>query len=85
MKPLSNRAVFRGSVTFQTELESGITLSGSGGIKAEVPMNEERLREVVFQPVNIIGSLLSSLSRAGYGHQEESTGLDGHSKQAVKE
>ena len=87
-KPLSNRAVFRGSVTFQTELETGIVLSGTASVKSDVPLDEQRLREVVFRPVDVIDGLISVLCRTWYGHEEmraEESGVNGHSNQTVKE
>ena len=86
-RALSNQAVFRGSVSFQTELESGVVLSGTANIKVETPMSAEQLREFVFQPVDVIDGFLSTLCRTWYGHEEmrEESGVNGHSKQAVKE
>jgi hypothetical protein len=76
-RALSNRAVFRGSVTFQTELETGIVLSGTASVKSEVPLDEQHLREVVFRPVDVIDGLLSTLCRTWYGHEESN--VNGHS------
>jgi hypothetical protein len=85
-RALSNRAVFRGSVTFQTELETGIVLSGTASVKSEVPLDEQQLRTVVFRPVDVIDGLLSTLCRTWYGREEmraEESGVNGHSKQEV--
>ena len=71
-RALSNQAVFRGSIQFQTELASGIVLSGNVNLKAELPMNEQELRTFLHQPEDTIEQVLVGLY-----------GLNGHSKRVV--